>query len=863
MGLKFVWDKKVAVSALCLLVFGITPASAEPLAFPEALGFGASVTGGRGGTVYHVTNLNDDGAGSFRDAVSQGNRIVVFDVGGIINIKTAVSIKSNITIAGQTAPGEGIAIHGGKLSTGKQSNIIIRYLRIRPGEKTASTKDDALNLYDSKNVIVDHCSVELAPWNNFGGSSDNANYRVTGITVQNTLVANPIGQQFGAHIESVDGTWAWYYNAFVNTHNRNPLDKINDIFVNNVLYNFEAGYTTHTSTHFNHDIVNNYFVYGPKGSNPWFQVDKNQSIYASGNMIDNNRNGKLDGGSSSIYYYQGAGVELKEPWSDLTKNGPLLSAASAWRYVNSQSGVLPYDDIDSLVWYQMGTLGTAGALVKSVGDMGIKTNGGWGEVIAGTAAKDSDKDGMPDYFEEAMGYDVSKDDAMTKESDGYVRIEKYINWLGAMHTKVPQNGSGEFDLHTITRGFLPVSPTYSIVSAEKGTASILSDGHTVRFTPNALYKGLASFKYTVKGNDGTEYTGRVEVLVEKSDIVIGPSLSQVEGSLNQSIMLGENVQKIVYKYSECGGASVRGLPDGVDFAVNTKDNTITISGTPTVAGNYDFTLFTTDDGGKTYEIQGNLAVRDYAKTLDVPSKFGSVLNAAYPADGIGTYEDKNENWIDSGYYNFNNSADSYGIWNLNSENSQKNTALTIRYASGSADQHKRYMELFVNNVSQGIIEFGPTANWTTWDSVTVQISLAKGINMLKMISLDDNGGPNVDEFEFGAAGITLYKGDVNPDDFVGNQDDDCEEGKEDECDSTTAIVNATTIPLTHAAVAKFDLNRGTIYASRAGFVTVSVYDLSGRLVAKFSGNVKAGTTRLDFKKSSLPMGRYESKVNFR
>ena len=76
-------------------------------------------------------------------------------------------------------------------------------------------------------------------------------------------------------------------------------------------------------------------------------------------------------------------------------------------------------------------------------------------------------------------------------------------------------------------------------------------------------------------------------------------------------------------------------------------------------------------------------------------------------------------------------------------------------------------------------------------------------------------------------------------------------------------MNATTIPLTHAAVAKFDLNRGTIYASRAGFVTVSVYDLSGRLVAKFSGNVKAGTTRLDFKKSSLPMGRYESKVNFR
>ena len=514
MGYFWNFRRNFAVSALCLS-FWCIEASAEPLAFPEALGFGANVTGGRAGTVYHVTNLNDSGEGSFRDAVSQGNRIVVFDVGGIINIKTAVSIRSNITIAGQTAPGEGIAIHGGKLSTGKQNNIIIRYLRIRPGEKTASEKDDGLNLYDSKNVIVDHCSVELAPWNNFGGSSDNKDYRVTGITVQNSLIANPIGQQFGAHIESVDGTWAWYYNAFVNSHNRNPLDKINDVFVNNILYNFEAGYTTHTSTHFNHDIVNNYFVYGPAGKNEWFQVDKNQSIYANGNMLDKNRDGVLNGSPTSIYYYQGVGEELSKPWNELTTTGPMLSAASAWRYVTSQSGVLPYDDIDSLIWYQVNTLGKAGALVKSVGAMGLKTNNGWGEVIAGKAATDSDKDGMPDYFEEAMGYDVDKDDAMTKESDGYVRIEKYINWLGAMHTQISDEASRDFDLRTITRGFSQVSPKYSVSAAENGEVELLSDGYTARFTPKANFNGLSSFKYTVKGNDNTEYTGRVEVLVEK------------------------------------------------------------------------------------------------------------------------------------------------------------------------------------------------------------------------------------------------------------------------------------------------------------------------------------------------------------
>ncbi len=147
--------------------------------------------------------------------------------------------------------------------------------------------------------------------------------------------------------------------------------------------------------------------------------------------------------------------------------------------------------------------------------MGIKTNNGRGEVIAGKAATDSDKDGMPDYFEEAMGYDVNKDDAMTKESDGYVRIEKYINWLGAMHAQVAGNGTLDFDLRTITRGFQEVKPSYTVSAAENGSVELRKDGYTARFTPDKNYKGLASFKYTVKGNDNTEYTGRVEVLVEK------------------------------------------------------------------------------------------------------------------------------------------------------------------------------------------------------------------------------------------------------------------------------------------------------------------------------------------------------------
>ncbi|MEA3188807.1 MAG: hypothetical protein QOD99_2637, partial [Chthoniobacter sp.] len=248
--------------------------------FPGALGFGGTATGGRGGSIYHVTNLNDSGSGSFRDAVSSSGRTIVFDVGGTIALVTAVSAKGNLTIAGQTAPGGGIAFTGGEISFAGQSNIICRYIRIRPGSDTASSGDDALSLYQAKNAILDHCSFEFAPWNNIDGVGDSTHV-VGNITFQNCIIANPTGQQFGCHSESVGGTWSWFFNIFANSHNRNPLAKTETIFINNVEYNNSAGYTTHTSTPFHHDIINNYFIWGPaSGSNvPWYQIDKNQTIY--------------------------------------------------------------------------------------------------------------------------------------------------------------------------------------------------------------------------------------------------------------------------------------------------------------------------------------------------------------------------------------------------------------------------------------------------------------------------------------------------------------------------------------------------------------------------------------------------------
>jgi pectate lyase len=191
--------------------------------------------------VAHVTNLNDSGAGSFRDAVSHSGRIVVFDVGGHVMLSSAVSVQGNTSIAGQTAPG-GICFDGGEISFSPRANVICRYIRIRPGSATASTGDDCLSLYKSTNCILDHCSFEFGPWNNIDAVTAN------NISVQHCINANPTYQQFGAHTESVSSQMAWYRNIFANSHNRNPLAKVNTVFINNVLYNCDAGYTTHTST---------------------------------------------------------------------------------------------------------------------------------------------------------------------------------------------------------------------------------------------------------------------------------------------------------------------------------------------------------------------------------------------------------------------------------------------------------------------------------------------------------------------------------------------------------------------------------------------------------------------------------------
>ena len=162
-------------------------AVAQPLAFPEAEGWGRFATGGRGGEVYAVTNLNDNGPGSLRDALSVGHRTVIFRVSGTIELKSVLLLEtSNITIAGQTVPGEGICLRRFPLLIRGASDVIVRYLRIRVGDE-AGKPLDGLEVRDAENVIIDHCSVS---W-----SSDeaiNTWHGTKNLTVQWCLISEPL-----------------------------------------------------------------------------------------------------------------------------------------------------------------------------------------------------------------------------------------------------------------------------------------------------------------------------------------------------------------------------------------------------------------------------------------------------------------------------------------------------------------------------------------------------------------------------------------------------------------------------------------------------------------------------------------------
>lgn len=396
-------------------------ANSQQLAFPGAEGFGAYATGGRGGTVVHVTNLNASGPGSLADAVSQPNRTVVFDVGGVIDITGQnLTIASNLTIAGQTAPGEGITIYGGRVIMSNSSNVIMRYIRMRgsismPEDKCTLTMDYC------DNVILDHCSISWGRWDNVHIKDAN------NITYQNCIISEGIEpQRFGA---ITDGTrnWTISHSLWTNNKSRNPKMKCYLQYYNNVVYNYGIGIVGgHSAADNYQDVMNNYFITGPSSgsSNKYFdQWTETDHLYSTGNYTDDNRDGKLNG--RLITDYNGA-TPMQQPNLKCQAPMNLEPAEDAFYAVMEHAGASRVRDSHDLrIIEQLASLGTKGAFIANEQDVG-----GIGTLAGADAPADSDGDGMPDEWEKANGTDPDKADANgDADGNGYTNIEDYVNSL--------------------------------------------------------------------------------------------------------------------------------------------------------------------------------------------------------------------------------------------------------------------------------------------------------------------------------------------------------------------------------------------------------------------------------------------------
>ncbi|MBR4533451.1 MAG: hypothetical protein IKO85_02745 [Bacteroidaceae bacterium] len=454
------------------------PAWAQQLAFPGAEGYGAYATGGRGCQIVHVTNLNASGSGSLADAVSKPNRFVVFDVGGVIDITgNSITIASNITIAGQTAPGEGITIYGGRVIASNAKNVILRYLRMRGGKSVNSSKC-TLTLDYCENLIMDHCSVSWGPWDNVHIKDAN------NITWQYCINSEGIEpQRFGS---ITDGTrnWTISHCLWADNKSRNPKMKCYVQYYNNVVYNYGMGIIGgHSAADNYQDVMNNYFIAGPNGSAKYFDDwTATDHLYSSGNYFDGNCDGMLNG-TLITDHHQATAMSQKN--FNTTHPMNLQTAEDAYSSIVEQVGASRVRDVhDKRIIEQLTSLGKKGAFIASEDDVR-----GIGSVAGGARPKDTDNDGMPDEWESANGLNPMKDDANEYTlGGGYTNIEHYVNSL-AQKTEI--------------------NPLQVAISSAQGVAETAAIDVTNGYSSAALATlmdaiAAAQKFYDESGNDATE-----------------------------------------------------------------------------------------------------------------------------------------------------------------------------------------------------------------------------------------------------------------------------------------------------------------------------------------------------------------------
>lgn len=452
---------KRATSAAASILFCLmtTAASATPVAFPGAEGAGRNAVGGRGGSVYEVTTLNNSGAGSIVDAVSKGNRMIVFRVSGTIDLAGVIlRPKSNTTIAGQTAPGDGICLKG-RISISNVSNIVIRYLRVRVDAGGANSSGDAIDIESGSHIIIDHVSASYARDETISCQDGSDN-----VTVQWCILSEALTFENHSYGSLVRGEYgekkSYHHNLYAHNKGRNPRpgnytpaaedpEGLYFDFRNNVVYNWAGGhpgYNADTDTISRYNFVGNSFIRGAESSGTKAFKEDAKGAYA------------WWAGNAHGATYSTLAVP-SDQWSLVTFNGFLTAEIAAYK---ARSYEIPMEPVTTTSAAQAldEVLVYAGAsfpLRDSV-DTRIANDvmNGTGRSIAGTdvqswpalyslpAPTDSDHDGMPDAWEIANSlspFDPDDRNDYNLHLD-YTNLEVYLNSILAADLDAPSSPTG-------------------------------------------------------------------------------------------------------------------------------------------------------------------------------------------------------------------------------------------------------------------------------------------------------------------------------------------------------------------------------------------------------------------------------------
>lgn len=420
------------------MIAAVLLAAALP-AFPGAEGFGATTPGGRGGRVIYVRTLADSGPGSLRAAVEvRGPRTIVFAVSGIIDLKSPIRVlEPFITIAGQTAPGDGICLRGFGLSVDTH-DAVIRFIRSRPGDIAGKEVDAVAVGGSSYNVVVDHCS---ATW--CVDECLSASGAIHDVTIQWCLIGESLNKSvhgkgahgYGSLVRAIGGV-SLHHNLWVHNAARNP--RLGDNYGkppfpvfdvrNNVMYNWGGVCSGITGDKLSANYVANYLRPGPDSSKrPPIALTKTADVayFVEGNVVEGRPEVK---GEAMFAPHEENGRRLFR----LQSTGfpaPFLAATSAETALDEvlsfAGAVLPRrDPVDERIAAHVRS--RSGRIIDSQ-----KEVGGWPEYRSAAAPADADEDGMPDEWERSRRLNPNdpSDSSKDRDRDGYTNLEEYLNDL--------------------------------------------------------------------------------------------------------------------------------------------------------------------------------------------------------------------------------------------------------------------------------------------------------------------------------------------------------------------------------------------------------------------------------------------------